>query len=145
MKFFGKILSGKTTKREEKNEKIDESIEKTRIEEGKIEDIKEREGRAVNRENRRYIDPRDVFKDNIGRPEGKKRELKIDIENRVSECLTELGISKSELARKLGVSKQYVNQISNSKTITVETAFAILQALGLEEKDIEKIFCIKKE
>ena len=60
--------------------------------------------------------------------------------NRVKEIREERLISKSELARKSGVSAQTIHRIENKNFCRLETKRKIILALGYDLSEKDKIF-----
>jgi DNA-binding XRE family transcriptional regulator len=61
-------------------------------------------------------------------------------ESKLKKLRENLLLSRSELARRAGISLLTVSRIENGKECRMETKRKILKALGLEISDKEKVF-----
>jgi transcriptional regulator with XRE-family HTH domain len=66
-----------------------------------------------------------------GRCEFAKEELAFEATEKISELMEITGVSKSELARRVGKSKAYITQVlSGSRNLTLHTLAGLVYALG---------------
>jgi len=56
----------------------------------------------------------------------------INIGNSIEMRMNELGLNKSELARKIGISNQYVNRLLSKKSIDIDKLIEISRALNFD-------------
>jgi len=56
----------------------------------------------------------------------------INIGNSIEKRMNELGLNKSEFARKIGISNQYVNRLLSKKSIDIDKLIEISRALNFD-------------